>query len=254
MPSTAAPVRPAPDSLLVQIADYVEGASISSDLAYSTASLTLFDAIGCGLEALSYPAYTRLLGPIVPGAVLAGGARVPGTSFELDPVRAAFNIGCLVRWLDYNDVWVAAEWGHPSDNLAGILAVADHLSRARVTGGKPPVIMRDVLTALVKAYEIQGVLSLENSFNRVGLDHVLLVKLATTAVVTQLLDGNRDQVLNAVSQAWTDGGTLRVYRHAPNAGARKSWAAGDAASRAVWLALMTMRGEDGYPTVLSVPA
>ena len=265
MSSAAIKARPAPDQLLVQIAEYVHGGPMPSELAYKTASLTLFDAIGCGLEALSYPACTRLLGPIVPqgphaphgpnapGAALTNGARVPGTSFELDPVQAAFNIGCLIRWLDYNDVWVAAEWGHPSDNLAGILAVADYVSRTRVAAAKPPLTMRDVLTALIKAYEIQGVLALENSFNRVGLDHVLLVKLATTAVVTQMLGGHRDEILNAVSQSWTDGGALRVYRHAPNAGSRKSWAAGDAASRAVWLALMTMRGEEGHPTVLSVP-
>ncbi len=210
MSSPAIKARPAPDPLLVEIAEYVHSSPVPSQLAYKTASLTLFDAIGCGLEALEYPACTRLLGPVVPlgppgpGATLRGGARVPGTSFELDPVQAAFNIGCLVRWLDYNDVWVAAEWGHPSDNLGGILAVADYLSRTRIVQGKPPLVMREVLTALIKAYEIQGVVGLENSFNRVGLDHVLLVKLATTAVVTQMLGGSREQILNAVSQSWTD--------------------------------------------------
>ena len=235
------------------IADYADNFAISSEAAYSTARLSLFDALGCALEALSYPACTKLLGPITPGLVVTNGARVPGTSFQLDPVQAAFNIGCLIRWLDYNDTWVAAEWGHPSDNLGAILATSDYLSRNRVAQGKPPLTVRDVLTAMIKAYEIQGVIGLENSFNRVGLDHVLLVKVASTAVVTKMLGSSREEILNAVSQAWTDGGTLRAYRHAPNVGSRKSWAAGDAGSRAVWLALMTLKGEMGYPAVLSAP-
>jgi 2-methylcitrate dehydratase len=210
------------------------------------------DTIGCGLLALSYPACTRLLGPIVPGADMPGnGARVPGTSYQLDPVRAAWNIGAMVRWLDFNDTWLAAEWGHPSDNLGGILAVADYLSRRNRAEGNAPFIMRDVLTAMIKAHEIQGVLALENSFNRVGLDHVLLVRVASTAVVTRMLGGEREQVINAISNAWIDGGALRTYRHAPNTGSRKSWAAGDATSRAVRLALIAMSGEMGYPSALS---
>ncbi|GAM75315.1 2-methylcitrate dehydratase [Vibrio ishigakensis] len=189
----------------------------------------------------------------MPGMQVANGARVPGTSHELDPITAAFNIGCIVRWLDFNDTWLAAEWGHPSDNLGAILAVADYLSRLAVSEGKAPLTMKDVLTAMIKAHEIQGVLALENSFNRVGLDHVLLVRVASTAVVTKMLGGNRDQVIDALSHAWADGGALRTYRHAPNAGSRKSWAAGDATSRAVRLAMITMKGEMGIPTVLSAP-
>ncbi len=206
----------------------------------------LMDTLACGFQALKYPACTKLLGPVVPGATLMGGARVPGTSYELDPVKAAFNIGAMIRWLDFNDTWLAAEWGHPSDNLGGILAVADYLSRS----GKP-LKVRDVLTGMIKAHEIQGVLALENSFNRVGLDHVLLVRVASTAVVTALLGGSREQIINAVSNAWIDGGALRTYRHAPNTGSRKSWAAGDATSRAVRLALFALKGEMGYPSALS---
>ena len=209
------------------------------------------DTLACGFQALDYPACTKLLGPVVPGRTLSGGARVPGTSYELEPVMAAFNIGAMNRWLDFNDTWLAAEWGHPSDNLGGILAVADYLSRqARANGGEP-LTMQDVLAAMIKAHEIQGVLALENSYNRVGLDHVLLVRVASTAVVTRMLGGDREQVLSAVSNAWIDGGALRTYRHAPNTGSRKSWAAGDATSRAVRLALIAMTGEMGYPSALS---
>ncbi len=238
--------RPAPDQLLAAIADYASAYEIRSELAYETAAYCLMDTLACGFQALKYPACTRLLGPVVPGATLAGGARVPGTSYELDPINAAFNIGAMIRWLDFNDTWLAAEWGHPSDNLGGILAVADYLSRS----GKP-LKVRDVLTGMIKAHEIQGVLALENSFNRVGLDHVLLVRVASTAVVTALLGGSREQIINAVSNAWIDGAALRTYRHAPNTGSRKSWAAGDATSRAVRLALFALKGEMGYPSALS---
>ena len=211
------------------------------------------DTLACGFQALDYPACTKLMGPVVPGATLSGGARVPGTSYELDPVLAAFNIGAMNRWLDFNDTWLAAEWGHPSDNLGGILAVADYLSRQARAEGKDPLTMKDVLTAAIMAHEIQGVLALENSYNRVGLDHVLLVRVATTAVVTRMLGGDHATVLNAVSNAWIDGCSLRTYRHAPNTGSRKSWAAGDATSRGVRLALIAMTGEMGYPSALSAP-
>jgi 2-methylcitrate dehydratase len=239
------------DQELVDIAEYVCSTRIDSELACRTAHYCLLDTLACGFQALDYPACTKLLGPVVPGATLAGGARVPGTSWELEPVMAAFNIGAMNRWLDFNDTWLAAEWGHPSDNLGGILAVADYLSRLRRASGEPPLTMRDVLEAMIRAHEIQGVLALENSFNRVGLDHVLLVRVASTAVVTRMLGGSREQVLNALSHAWIDGGALRTYRHAPNTGSRKSWAAGDATSRAVRLALITMTGEMGYPSALS---
>jgi 2-methylcitrate dehydratase len=215
-------------------------------LAYETAAYCLMDTLACGFQALKYPACTKLLGPVVPGATLTGGSRVPGTAYELDPINGAFNIGCMIRWLDFNDTWLAAEWGHPSDNLGGILAVADYLSRS----GKK-VTVRDVLTGMIKAHEIQGVLALENSFNRVGLDHVLLVRVASTAVVTAMLGGSREQIINAVSNAWVDGGALRTYRHAPNTGSRKSWAAGDATSRAVRHALFALKGEMGYPSALT---
>jgi 2-methylcitrate dehydratase len=239
------------DHLLIEIADYVMDGEIKSEEAYRIAQHVLADSIGTGLLALRFPECTKLLGPIVPGANLPGGARVPGTRFELDPVQAAFNIGTMIRWLDYNDTWLAAEWGHPSDNLGSILAVADYVSRLRFTEGKTPYTMKDVLTAAIKAYEIQGVLALENSLNRVGLDHVLFVKIASSAVVTSMLGGNKEQVMNALSNAWLDGGTLRTYRHAPNTGSRKSWAAGDATSRAVRLGLMAMADEMGYATVLT---
>ena len=239
------------DKVIVDIVDYVSGYEITSELAYTTARHCLIDTLGCGLEALEYPACTKLLGPIVPGTVVPHGAKVPGTQFQLDPVQAAFNIGAMIRWLDFNDTWLAAEWGHPSDNLGGILAVADWLSRNAVAAGKAPLTMRAVLTAMIKAHEIQGCIALENSFNKVGLDHVLLVKVASTAVVSELLGLTRDESLAAVSLAWVDGQSLRTYRHAPNTGSRKSWAAGDATSRAVRLALMAKTGEMGYPTVLT---
>jgi 2-methylcitrate dehydratase len=244
-------VRPDPDKVLVDIAEYVLDYEVTSQEAYNTARLCLMDTLGCGLEALSYPACTKLLGPVVPGTVVPNGAKVPGTQFQLDPIQAAFNIGTIIRWLDFNDTWLAAEWGHPSDNLGGILATADWLSRTAVANGKKPLTMRDVLTSMIKAHEIQGVLALENSFNRIGLDHVVLVKVASTGVVTKLLGGTREELINALSQAWVDGQSLRTYRHAPNTGSRKSWAAGDATSRAVRLALITMKGEMGYPSVLS---
>jgi 2-methylcitrate dehydratase len=240
--------RPPADPLLVSIADYARNRRIRSRLAYETARYCLMDTLACGFQALQYPACTRLLGPVVKGATLKGGARVPGLNVELDPVQAAFNIGTMVRWLDFNDTWLAAEWGHPSDNLGAILATADYLSRRR--GGRK-VTVRDVLTAMIKAHEIQGILALENSFNRVGLDHVLLVRVASTAVATAMLGGTLAQVTNAVSHAFIDGGALRTYRHAPNTGSRKSWAAGDATARAVRLALIAMSGEMGYPSALS---
>src|SRR5918995_6700839 len=243
--------RPAPDDVLVAIAEYAWNYSIASAQAYETARYCLMDTLACGFQALQYPACTKLLGPVVPGAVMPGGARVPGTPHELDPVQAAFSIGAMVRWLDFNDTWLAAEWGHPSDNLGGILAVADYLARKSVMEGEKPLAVRDVLTAMIKAHEIQGVLAIENSFNRVGLDHVILVRVASTAVVTAMLGGAREQVINAVSNAWIDGGALRTYRHAPNTGSRKSWAAGDATSRAVRHALIALTGEMGYPSALS---
>ncbi len=244
-------IRPEPDALLVDIADYVLSTQVESTEAYDTARYCLLDTLGCGLEALEYPACTKLLGPIVPGTIVPHGAKVPGTPYQLDPVQAAFNIGTMIRWLDFNDTWLAAEWGHPSDNLGGILATADWLSRTRGARGEAPLTVRDVLTAMIKAHEIQGVLALENSFNRVGLDHVVLVKVASTAVVTAMMGGTRDEVIDAVSNAWIDGQSLRTYRHAPNAGSRKSWAAGDATSRAVRIAWMTLRGEMGYPSALT---
>lgn len=243
--------RPDPDQVLVDIADYVMDYEVTSDEAYDTARNCLIDTLGCGLLALRFPECTKHLGPIVPETTVQHGSRVPGTSYQLDPVKAAWDIGCVVRWLDFNDTWLAAEWGHPSDNLGAILGVADYLSRVNLSKGKKPLIMRDVLTAMIKAHEIQGVLALENSFNRVGLDHVLLVRVASVAVATKLLGGNRQQIIDALSQAWVDGCSLRTYRHAPNAGSRKSWAAGDATSRAVRLAMMTMKGEMGYPSALT---
>lgn len=251
MSASISNVRSAPDQVLVDIVDYVLDYRIDSALALDTARNCLIDTLGCGLEALSYPACTKLLGPIVPGTVVPNGAKVPGTQFQLDPVQAAFNIGAMIRWLDFNDTWLAAEWGHPSDNLGAILATADWLSRSAVAVGKKPFVMKDVLVAMVKAHEIQGVIALENSFNRVGLDHVLLVKLASTAVVGQMLGLSRDELVNAVSLAFVDGHALRTYRHAPNTGSRKSWAAGDATSRAVRLALIAKTGEMGYPSVLT---
>jgi 2-methylcitrate dehydratase len=243
--------RPAPDQVLVDIADYVANYTIASEEAYRTAYYDLLDTLGCGFEALSYPACTKLLGPIVPGTVVPNGAKVPGTPYQLDPVQAAFNLGATIRWLDFNDTWLAAEWGHPSDNLGGILMTADWLSRNAIAQGRSPLCVADVLTAMIKAHEIQGVIALQNGFNRVGLDHVVLVKVATTAVVAQMLGLSRDEIINAVSLAFVDGQSLRTYRHAPNTGSRKSWAAGDATSRGVRLALIAKTGEMGYPSVLT---
>jgi 2-methylcitrate dehydratase len=263
MSSPISNVRPAPDKILVELADYVLNPRAPSEEALETARWCLADSLACGIMALAYPACTKLLGPIVPGTTLANGARVPGTRFELDPVQGAFNIGTIVRWLDFNDTWLAAEWGHPSDNLGAILATADWLSRNQAAGqrltafgSRPPIqrpalTMREVLVAMVKAHEIQGVLALDNSFNRVGLDHVLLVRVASTAVTAAMLGGTREQIINAVSHAWLDGSALRTYRQAPNTGSRKSWAAGDATSRAVRLALIAMTGEMGYPSALT---
>ena len=243
--------RPQPDKVLTDIVDYVLDYEIKNDLAWKTAHYCLLDTLGCGLEALTYPACTKLLGPIIPGTIVPNGAKVPGTQFQLDPIQAAFNIGAIIRWLDFNDTWLAAEWGHPSDNLGGILATADWLSRTAVANGKPPLTMKAVLEAMIKAHEIQGVLALENSFNKVGLDHVILVKVASTAVVGKLIGLTRDELINAVSLAFVDGQSLRTYRHSPNTGSRKSWAAGDATSRAVRLALIAKTGEMGYPSVLT---
>jgi len=237
--------------VLTDIASYALDYEIRSESAYTTARYCLMDTLGCGLEALDYPACTKLLGPLVPGTIVPHGARVPGTAFQLDPVQAAFNIGAMIRWLDFNDTWLAAEWGHPSDNLGGILATADWLSRTAIAEGKSPLRMKQVLTAMIKAHEIQGCIALENSFNKVGLDHVVLVKVASAAVVCQLLGLNRDQTFAALSLAWVDGQSLRTYRHAPNTGSRKSWAAGDATSRGVRLALMAGAGEMGYPSALT---
>ena len=246
-------VRPGFDGLITEISDYVSNYEIKSDLALDTARNCLIDTIGCGLLALKFPACTKMLGPIVRDTKVPYGVRVPGTDYELDPVKGAFDIGCIIRWLDYNDTWLAAEWGHPSDNLGAILSVCDFISRQQIANGDEPLKMRTVLESMIMAHEIQGVLALENSFNRVGLDHVLLVKVASTAVATKLLGGSIDQIKDAVSQAWLDGQSLRTYRHAPNAGSRKSWAAGDATSRGVRLAMITMSGEMGYPGALSAP-
>ena len=265
MSSAISNVRPPADHLLAEIADYALQQRAPSEEALDTARWCLLDTLACGILALKFPACTKLLGPVVPGTSIRHGARVPGTSHELDPVQAAFNLGTMVRWLDFNDTWLAAEWGHPSDNLGAILATTDWISRHHAAGvslsafgtplsaltHQPAPTVRDVLVAMVKAHEIQGILALENSFNRVGLDHVLLVRIASTAVAAALLGGNRDQVINALSHAWLDGSALRTYRHAPNTGSRKSWAAGDATSRAVRLALIAMTGEMGYPSVLT---
>ncbi|MBB3184815.1 2-methylcitrate dehydratase [Halomonas fontilapidosi] len=253
MSTVEANVRPDYDSELQKIADYVLGFTINSSEAFDTARYCLMDTLGCGLLALRFPECTKHLGPLAEGTVVPNGARVPGTSFRLDPVKAAWDIGATIRWLDYNDTWLAAEWGHPSDNLGGILAIADHLSQKRLALGESPLMMREVLEAMIMAHEIQGVLALDNSFNRVGLDHVVLVKVASTAVVAKLMGADREQLLSALSHAWVDGQSLRTYRHAPNAGSRKSWAAGDATSRAVRLADIAMRGEMGIPGVLSAP-
>src|ERR1700690_4274318 len=243
--------RPEADQVLQDIGDYVLAYEIRSPDAYDTAYYCLMDTLACGFLALQYPACTKLLGPVVPGATMAQGARVPGTSYELDPVTGAFNIGAMVRWLDFNDTWLAAEWGHPSDNLGAILSVGDYLARKAHNEGRQPLVVRDLLTAMIKAHEIQGVLALENSFNRAGLDHVILVRVASTAEITALLGGTADQIVHAISNAWIGGGSLRTYRHAPNTGSRKSWAAGDATSRAGRLALIALKGEMGYPSALT---
>jgi len=243
--------RPLPDQVIVDIATYVDEFDISSKEAIETARYCLMDTLGCGFEALQYPACTKLLGPIIKGTSVPDGVKIPGTNYQLDPILAAFNIGAMIRWLDFNDTWLAAEWGHPSDNLGGILAAADYISRKNISEGKKSLRIIDVLTAMIKAHEIQGVLALENSFNRVGLDHVILVKVASTAVVTKLLGGNKNDIINALSNAFIDGQSLRTYRHSPNTGSRKSWAAGDATSRAVRLAWMTLQGEMGYPSALT---
>ena len=246
-------VRPDPDDVLVKIADYVLDKQIESEEAYNTARYCLMDTLGCGLLALTFPDCVKLLGPYVEGTEVPGGVRVPGTKHVLDPVKGAWDIGAIIRWLDFNDTWLAAEWGHPSDNLGGILATADYLSQKNISEGKDPLSMRDVLTYMIKAHEIQGILALENSFNRVGLDHVVLVKVASTAVISAMLGLSKEQTIDALSQAWVDGQSLRTYRHAPNAGPRKSWAAGDATSRALQLVLLTQKGQIGYPSVLTTP-
>ena len=246
--------RPDFDQVIQDIVDYVMTYDVTrSEEAMETARYCWMDTIGCGLFALNYPACTKMLGPVVPGAGMVNGARVPGTSYELDPVRAAWNIGAMVRWLDFNDTWLAAEWGHPSDNLGAVLALADYQSRQHAARGETPLTMKDVLIAMVQAHEIQGVLALENCFNCVGLDHVMLVRIASTAVAARMIGCNRDETLNAVSHAWIDGCSLRTYRHAPNTGSRKSWAAGDASSRGLFLALMAQRGEMGYPSAITAP-
>lgn len=246
-------VKPDYDQVISDIADYMIDTQIKSTNAYETARYCLMDTLGCGMLALNFSECTKLLGPVVPGAVLSGGARVPGTHHELDPVQAAFNIGTMIRWLDFNDTWLAAEWGHPSDNLGAILALADYVSRLNVKQGKPSLRMHDVLTLMIKAHEVQGCLALENSFNSVGLDHVFLVKVASAACAAILLGADKEGVQRTLSQVFVDGQSLRTYRHAPNAGSRKSWAAGDATARAVRLALMTTAGEMGYPSALSAP-
>lgn len=243
--------RSSVDQVIVDIVEYVYDYTIASELALKTAHYCFLDTLGCGFEALTYPACTKLLGPVVPGTIVPNGAKVPGTPYQLDPIEAAFNIGSMIRWLDFNDTWLAAEWGHPSDNLGGILATADWISRMSISNGKPPLLIKDVLTAMIKAHEIQGIIALENSFNKVGLDHVILVKIASTAVVGHLLGLSRDELANAISLAFVDGQALRTYRHSPNTGSRKSWAAGDATARAVRLALIAKKGEMGYPSVLT---
>jgi 2-methylcitrate dehydratase len=243
--------RPAPDLLLVQLADYICDVTITSEAAFTTARYCLMDTIGCGLLALTFPECRKLLGPIVPGTQVPDGVRVPGTNYQLDPVKAAFDIGCSIRWLDFNDTWLAAEWGHPSDNLGAILAACDFISQQRAHHGEAAITIKELLSWMIKAHEIQGVLALNHAFNRVGLDHVLLVKIASTGIVTRILGGNKSQVIDALSQAFVDGQALRTYRHAPNTGSRKSWAAGDACARAVQLALLTLKGEPGYPSAIS---
>lgn len=245
--------RPEPDNVLVDIANYVCDTEIISEEAYQTAKYCLMDSIGCAILALNHAECKKLLGPVVDGTSVPFGGRVIGTQFILDPIKAAWDLGTMIRWLDFNDTWLAAEWGHPSDNLGAILAVADYVSQQNIAAGKSPLLIKDILTYMIKAHEIQGIIALENSFNRVGLDHVLLVKIASTAVITHMLGGNKSQIIDALSQAWIDGQSLRTYRHAPNTGSRKSWAAGDATARAVQLAMITIKGEMGYPSALTAP-
>lgn len=251
MSSRASNVRPAPDQVLVQIADYVEHYQIKSPLARETARLTLIDSLGCGFEALSYPACTKLLGPLVPGTIVPHGAKVPGTSFQLDPVAAAFNLGALIRWLDFNDAFYGETVIHPSDNICAILMMADHLSRKQLAEGRKPLVMHDVLESTIKAYEVQGGLAIENAFTDAGLDHTLTVKIATCAVVAKMLGCSRDEIINAVSNAWVDGHALATFRRRPNTGSRKSWAAADAAARGAWLAMLAAKGEMGCPSALT---
>jgi 2-methylcitrate dehydratase len=241
--------RPQFDGILIKIVNYVYDYKITSKLAFETAKYCLADSVGCAILAMNFSECTKLLGPWVSGISIQNGARVIGTGQELDPIKAAFDMGTMIRWLDYNDTWLAKEWGHPSDNLGAILAVMDFVSR-RPEYNKTYTV-QDVLDAMIRAYEIQGVLALENSFNMVGLDHVILVKVASTVLAAYLLGADKDQAIAALSQAWLDGQALRTYRHAPNTGSRKSWAAGDATSRAVRLALMTMEGESGYHSALT---
>tara|TARA_Y100000590_G_scaffold140605_2_gene161346 strand:+ start:3829 stop:5280 length:1452 start_codon:yes stop_codon:yes gene_type:complete len=246
-------VRPDPDQVLIEIADYVLDKSIESEEALTTARYCLMDTLGCGLLALTFDDCKNLLGPYVENTNVPNGVRVPGTKYILDPVKGAWDIGAIIRWLDFNDTWLAAEWGHPSDNLGGILSAADFISQQKINSGRPGLKMREVLISMIKAHEIQGILALENSFNRVGLDHVVLVKIASTAVISSLFGLNREETINALSQAFVDGQSLRTYRHAPNAGPRKSWAAGDATSRALQLVLLTKKGQIGYPSAITTP-
>jgi 2-methylcitrate dehydratase len=251
MSSALANKRPPFDKVIADIAEYADAYKVKSPLALETARLALIDSIGCGFEALAYPACTKLLGPVVSGTVVPNGARVPGTPYVLDPELATFNIGALIRWLDYNDAFYGATVCHPSDTFCGILAVSDWLSRGRVAAGKQPLAVRDVLESAVKTYEIMGGLAILNGFTAVGLDHPILGKIATSAVVTKLLGGTREEIMNAVSNAWIDGHPLAAFRRKPNTGSRKSWGAADAASRGVKLALMAVRGEMGYPSALT---
>ena len=246
-------VRPNPDELLVKIADYSLNKTLESKEALETARYCLMDTIGCGLLALTFDDCKNLLGPYIENTQVPNGVRVPGTKHVLDPVKAAWDIGSIIRWLDFNDTWLAAEWGHPSDNLGGILAAADFISKRNVESGKEPLKIYDVLISMIKAHEIQGILALENSFNRVGLDHVILVKIASTAVICSLFCLSKEKTIDALSQAFVDGQSLRTYRHAPNTGPRKSWAAGDATSRALQLVLLTMKGQIGYPSAITAP-
>ena len=244
--------RPEPDQPMVDIANYVADYAITSTEAFHTARHMLLDSMACAMLALRFPECVKHLGPVVPGAGMDDGVPVPGTAHRLDPVQAAFAIGAQIRWLDFNDTWLAAEWGHPSDNLGAILAVGDYVSRRNQREGRPGLSVRDILGYAIKAHEIQGCYALKNSFNRVGMDHVILVRLASTAVATAMLGGSKEEIVTAISHSWIDNGSLRTYRHAPNTGPRKSWAAGDACRRAVIHALNAVDlGVVGYPSALS---